>query len=129
MKSLPFAGLYLCAFLVSADTYPRQFGVDAQHYIFQVNLSDDTDQIQGEASVDLLFLKDGVSEIALDLTSVKDGKGMTVSAVNAGAAAARAALKYTHTADRLVITLPAAPKAGERRRLTVEYGGAPGAGT
>lgn len=126
MKSLLLAGLGLG--LVFADTYPRQFGVDVQHYIFRVALSDDNDEIAGETTVDLRFVKDGVTEFALDLTSVKDGKGMTVSGVTAGVNTGGAELKYTHAADRLSITLPAAPKSGERRQFTVKYGGAPAAG-
>jgi aminopeptidase N len=124
MKSLRFAGLGLCASLVFADTYPRQPGVDAQHYVFRVALSDDNDQVAGETTVDLRFVQDGVTLVTLDLTSVKDGKGMTVSAVTSGDVnSSGPALTFVHTADRLAITLAAAPKAGERRQFTVKYGG------
>jgi aminopeptidase N len=128
MKSLLLAGLGLGASLVFADTYPRQFGVDVQHYIFRVTLGDDNDEIAGETTVDLLVVKDGVTEVAFDLTSVKGGKGMKVSAVTEGVAGDGYALKYTHTANRLAITLPAAAKSGELRQFTVTYGGAPAAG-
>lgn len=124
MKLLRFAGLGLCASLVFADTYPRQPGVDAQHYIFRVALSDDNDQVAGETTVDLRFVQDGVTVVTLDLTSVKDGKGMTVSAVTS----ANQGMAFAHTADRLIITLPAAPKAGERRQFTVKYRGVAGTG-
>jgi aminopeptidase N len=123
MKSL-LAGWSLCVSLVFADTYPRQFGVDVQHYVFRVDLSDDNDEIAGETTVDIRFVKDGVTQVALDLASSKDGTGMTVSEVTANATA----LRYTHAADRLNITLPAAPHAGERRLITVRYRGVPGGG-
>ena len=56
-----------------ADTYPRQPGVDAQHYVFRLTLRDDTDEIAGEATADLLFVRDGVTEFWLDLVSTVNG--------------------------------------------------------
>ena len=44
------AGLALCACLAFADTYQRQPGVDVQHYVFRVNLSDESDEIAGETT-------------------------------------------------------------------------------
>ena len=116
--------LGLCASLVFADTYPRQFSVDVQHYVFRLTLSDENDEIAGETTVDLRFVKDGVRQFALDLASQKDGKGMAVSEVTAGGIA----LRYNHAADRLSMTLPAAPQSGERRQVTVKYRGVPGGG-
>src|ERR1051325_4905860 len=98
--TLLFAALSLCAFSVTADTYSRQPGVDALHYVFRLTLSDDTDEIVGEATVDLRFIKDGQTEFTLDLTSVADGKGMTVSEVTSGGAL----LRYVHQSDLLRIT-------------------------
>lgn len=112
-------GLYPA--LIFADTYPRQPGVDVQHYIFRVTLSDDNEEVAGETTVDLRFVKENVTQFALDLTSEKDGKGMTVSEVTLN----NLALRYSHTADRLTITFPAAPLAGERRQVTVKYHGVP----
>ena len=40
-----------------ADTYPRQPGIDALNYVFRLTLSDDTDEIVGEATIDLLKLR------------------------------------------------------------------------
>src|SRR5437762_618285 len=105
MKSL-LLGFGLCASQILADTYPRQPEIDAQHYVFRVALSDDNDQVTGETTVDLRFVQGGVTQVTLDLTSVKDGKGMTVSAVTSG----DQALTFAHTANRLAITLPAAPR-------------------
>ncbi|HEY1337626.1 MAG TPA: M1 family metallopeptidase [Bryobacteraceae bacterium] len=122
MKSL--AAILLCAIAVLADTYPRQPGIDAQHYIFRVTLSDYTDEIAGEVTVVLRFVRDGVREFALDLASPRDGRGMTVAGVTSGTAV----LSYRHQADRLVIALPDAAKAGEIRDFTVKYQGVPGNG-
>src|SRR5215813_4509349 len=101
--------LVFTATLAFADTYPRQPFIDAQHYIFRVTLSDDTDEITGEATIDLRFLQDGVTQAALDLTSLKDGKGMTVTEVTA----AGAPVRYTHAVDRILLMLDPASKAGE----------------
>jgi aminopeptidase N len=119
-----FATLILCAPYAGADQYPRQPGIDAQHYIFRVALADDTDEIAGEATVDLRFVNDGVTGFSLDLATPAGGKGMTVTAVTS----ADKPVKYSHQADRLTITLSAAPGAGERRQFTVRYHGVAAAG-
>ena len=81
MKKLAAMGLAFCVSLVFADTYQRQPGVDVQHYVFRVTLSDDDDEIAGETTVTLRFVKDGLTEFWLDLASAANGKGMTVSEV------------------------------------------------
>jgi aminopeptidase N len=111
----------LCAMQIAADTYPRQPGIDAQHYIFKLAFSDDTDEIAGEATVEFRFVKDGVAEVALDLTSVADGKGMTVIAVTSAGAPA----EFTHQSDRLVIKLASPPHSGDLRQFTIRYHGIP----
>ena len=41
----------LFAASLSADTYPRQPGVDAQHYVFRLTLlTSDSNEVQGDAS-------------------------------------------------------------------------------
>jgi aminopeptidase N len=110
--------------LVTADTYPRQPGVDALHYVFRLTLGDDADEIVGEATVDLRFLKEGLTEFALDLASAADGKGMTVSDVTSNGSA----IRFSHQADRLVIPLAPPPGAGEQRQFTVRYRGVPASG-
>src|SRR5215471_906526 len=102
-----------------ADNYPRQPGIDAQHYIFRITLSDDRDEIIASSAAILRFTQDGVTEVALDLASLKDGKGMVVLKVTMDGAP----VHFTHDADRLAITLPTAPKAGERREFAVTYHG------
>jgi len=104
------------------DTYPRQLGVDALNYAFAITFSDDTDRIEGETTVELRFVEDGVREFALDLVSASaelDGKGMTV----AGVTSAGAPLSWGHDNDRLRVALDAPPMRGERRTFTVSYGG------
>lgn len=118
MKRLRWV-LAVLAMSAFADNYPRQTGVDVQHYVFGIVLSDSTDEITGEAIVEMRFVSDGVTQVVLDLTSVREGKGMTVAAVTCDAGLVR----YSHESDRLTLTLPAAPRAGERRRFTIAYHG------
>ena len=125
MKLAPWVFLAAAAgggSILTADTYPRQAGVNAQHYVFRIALSDDSDRISGEATADLLFTQDGVTEFALDLASAANGGGMTVTAVTGTGGAA---LAFTHLRDRLVVQLPAPSKAGERAQFTVSYHGTP----
>jgi aminopeptidase N len=123
MRAL-LAGLALAVSIVHADTYPRQPGVDIQHYIFRVTLGGTGGEIAGETTVRVRFVKEGVTQFALDLASAANGKGMTVEQVTTGGTA----LTYTHASDRLSITLPTAPKAGEIREFTVKYHGIPAGG-
>ena len=53
MRKLLQLGLLVGVSAAFADNYPRQPGIDAQHYIFRVTLSDDTDEVAGEATADL----------------------------------------------------------------------------
>ncbi len=40
-----------------ADTYPRQPGIDVLHYTFRLTLADDSDAIEGEATVGFRVLE------------------------------------------------------------------------
>jgi len=117
-------GGHPCLARLPKDTYRRQPGVDAQHYAFALTLRDGTDAIDGEALVRLRFTREGVASFFLDLASPADGKGMKV----AGVLEDGVARPFTHGDDRLEITLPAAPRAGETRSFVVRYGGVPAGG-
>lgn len=114
--------------LAVADTYPRQAGVDAIHYVFRLSLSDDTDEIAGRATVTVKFVADGVREIALDLTSAAGGKGMTVQSVTHQPNQPNQPLPFTHEGNRLRITLPAPSRVGQEFTFTVAYSGVPADG-
>jgi aminopeptidase N len=119
---LPFLLLHS----VFADTYPRQLSADAQHYIFRLTLSDDTDEISGEATITVRLLRPDVRELILDFaspdTSGDKAKGMTVTEVTSSGSA----LHFTHASDRLTITLP--PHPDDLRTVTVKYHGIPASG-
>lgn len=107
------------------DNYPKNPNIDALNYAFRIILSNDTDEIVGETTVDLRFLVDGITELRLDLMSVMaDGKGMTVT----GVSSADKPLQYRHANDELRISLPSASKANQRSRFTIAYRGVPATG-
>jgi aminopeptidase N len=111
----------------SADTYPRQPGVDVANYAFNLVLTDTTDAISGRAVVDVRITTPGLREVRFDLVSASgrtDGKGMTVQAVRVGETPA----PFRHEADVLHVDLSAPPVPGSRLRIAVEYGGVPASG-
>src|SRR3954471_3159469 len=116
--------LLLSASPAAADTYQRQPGIDAWHYIFKLEISDTSPEIKGAATLDLRFTQAGVSSVALDLASAAGEKGMTVTAVTSGGSTVR----YTHENNVLRIQLPRAAAAGEHQTVTIAYHGAPASG-
>src|SRR5690349_15846788 len=117
----------------AADTYPRQPGVDAIHYVFRLGLSDASSEITGETTMTLKLLKDLVGDVTLDLASVAGGKGMTVLSVRKGGpidvpGPASDALMFTHADNRLRIVLPPLSKSGQEVTFTIRYRGTPAAG-
>lgn len=108
------------------DTYPRQ-PIDVEHYRFALTLADSTDRIDGEATVRLRFLSDGLARVELDLATVtpeRQGKGMVVRDVSSGGAT----LSFTHANDRLVMTLAAPSTKGGVAEFVVRYAGIPADG-
>ncbi len=128
----------------AADTYPRQPGVDVEEYVFRISLLDETDEIRGLTTLAIRFVEDGVVSLVLDLTGRTGGRetGMTVDGawVASGDTEATAmahapdtadlgaSAQFSHTGDRLRITLPEPSAAGERAFITVSYSGAPDTG-
>jgi aminopeptidase N len=109
---------------VAADTYPRQSGIDVLHYVFRVSLSDESDEIAGDATIDIRFREDGLTAFSLDLSSPAAGKGMTVS----GVTAAGAPVNFEHKDNRLRVVLRAPAAAEGRCSVNVTYRGIPGEG-
>jgi aminopeptidase N len=107
-----------------ADTYPRQAGVDAWHYVFRLELSDARADIAGDATVDLRFTKDGIDRAALDLASAANGKGMTVTSVTS----AGQPVRFVHQNNILTLSLPAPSKAGQHVVFDIAYHGTPANG-
>lgn len=108
----------------SADAQPApRPGIDVLHYTFHLTLSEETDEIAGEAAIDVRILSDTVSTFHLDLVqaSGRGGRGMDVRSVTAN----DRDVSFTHRDDRLHLRLDDPVTEGERRTYTVRYRGIP----
>jgi aminopeptidase N len=113
-------------------------------YIFRVELTDESDVIQGLTTIDLRFDRPGIVELPFDLIglSADEASGMTVSGVWVAGSPARrqataarvveedrgVAANFEHTENRLLIELPSPSTPGQRLFVTVSYSGIPAAG-
>jgi aminopeptidase N len=104
------------------DDYPRRVGIDVEAYRFEITLTDDSDEIQGRATVAFRFTRPGVVELPLDLTGIgEDMRGMQVASVTSRGAR----LPFTHREGLLRVRLPEAGEVDARRSIIVEYRGVP----
>ena len=117
---LPAILVVLSNWPLSADTYPRQPAIDAQHYAFALTLAADSPRISAEARVTVRLVA-AASSVELDLISGAGGKGMTVSAVRAG----DAPVMFTHSSNRLRLPVPRAARPGQDLTYTIAYAGVP----
>ena len=122
-----------------ADTYPRVDGVDVQEYVFRVALTDDDDAVDGVATIDVRFLRAGITSVPLDLVGRAEDRetGMTVTGAwvagglsggLADDAERGATVRFEHDEDRLRVFLPSPSTAGGRAFITIAYGGTAAAG-
>jgi aminopeptidase N len=103
------------------DPYPRQEALDVEHYVFRVELNDSSDVVFGQTEIRIRFRK-AVQSFFLDLASrTPDGLGMTVRSVISG----EQPMLFSHTGDRLTITLPTISSPGQVLTLTIQYDGKP----
>lgn len=117
--------LILQAFLVQADNYPKNAGIDILNYTFNLTLSDESDNIRMVEVIDILFKTEGINKIRLDLTSKNsEGKGMTVGKVLQG----DREVNYTHENNELFIFASIPSNANEQTKITVVYTGIPANG-
>ncbi len=126
-----FGSLLLCSALTAAPSwaapYQRQPGISPDHYVFNIEVADNTHVIKGETVATVRFKDAGVDRVAFDLEAKKaDGTGMTVSGVAEDGVAAP--LHFTHEGDRLTVLLGHAAKAGDVAVFHIAYGGAPSDG-
>lgn len=94
--------------------------IDVQHYKFKIELSNQSDAINGETAVKVKFLN-AASQFQLDLAGLEDEKGMVVFDVSENGRK----LTATQANDKLTITLGVAAKKGDTRIFTIRYMGTP----
>jgi aminopeptidase N len=110
-----------------ADTYPRNYSIDILHYAFDLQFSDNTDEMLGKASITIQFKKSDVKQVRLDLINASEkwkGKGMSVQSVTYN----NQSVSYTHRNDALLIELPTAPAMDQVMILVIQYKGIPAGG-
>jgi len=123
-KILLLSGFYFLPSLSKADLYPINKNIDIQHYSFELNLSDSSNEIYGNAQVSVLFKQGGIQQFRLDLINRSDerqGKGMVVEEIRLGGSN----VSYTHQNDELIIQLPNPSIAGSVLTFRVTYHGVP----
>ncbi len=109
------------------DNYPKNPKIDVINYIFKLDLSDQTNDIAGEATIDVRFLEAGIQELRLDLINASkelNGKGMSVSGVTSDGRS----LEYRHENNAIFIRFPSPSKANQRAEYTIKYKGEPAGG-
>ncbi|MCY3972110.1 MAG: M1 family metallopeptidase [Acidobacteria bacterium] len=134
---------------LAAPTLAQRPGaaIDVLDYRFELELSDQTDGIEGKATIAFRILR-GVTEVAFDLDDLVEGSsleadgkagedrsagGMVVSSARVADPAAETpqpgrALRFRQQDDRLLVSLDREAAAGERHRIEVRYGGVPADG-
>jgi len=127
---LAVAVIALAAANCHADGFPRQDGVDAQHYTWSLTLHDEDDVFTGVATAELLIKQPNLKEVWLDLLSEANGRGMKVSGVTLGTPGNTppTPVAFMHEANVLRIPLPESPKPGDRILVGIAYKGLPGPG-
>lgn len=106
------------------DTNRPDSRIDVLHCSFDLELSDGTDEIVGEATVRLRLLTGDVKNVRLNLVGPSADKGMTVSLVSAKGSP----LAYQHQNDLLDITLPERTAETEVLSIMIAYRGVPADG-
>lgn len=110
-----------------ADDYPINKNIDIKHYSFELVLSDETDEIVGNAKITALFKKAGELSLRLDLVNQspqKQGKGMRIEKILLG----NQRVNYSHKNNEVIINLPKPSTENEEVTLTVAYRGIPADG-
>lgn len=125
-KYLLFANLLLLTLYTAAQNeIPRLTQLDVQHYRFALALSDTTDEIRGEAQIQIKFLK-ALPGFYLDLVALQrmTGKGMTVESVFDE----DQPLPFKQESERLEIRFTTQVPAGMEKIFTIRYRGIPADG-
>jgi len=116
--------LLLVPVLSFGDTYPKNPNIDVLHYVFSINLSDETNEIEGLASITFLFKIAGINQVRLDFTGKSsEGKGMLVKNIYSNGSE----LSYTHTGNVLLILVPPSQADGTIT-ISISYTGTPASG-
>ena len=109
------------------DNYPKNSNIDVINYAFDITLSDTTDEIICEVTVDVKYLGNGVEYLRLDLINASaelNNKGMVVSGVTTNGKT----ISFSHKNDELLIKLPTVSSKNQHSQYTISYKGIPATG-
>ncbi len=122
------AWLFCAALLVSAvccmppafadEPYARSRDYDLQHSKIMLRFDVSQKQITGDVTHTLAVLRDNTAKISFDSV------GLTIHSVTVD----RAPATYETTATKLVVTLPAPAKTGQKFEIEIKYDGKPSKG-
>src|SRR6266568_3253468 len=111
--------IFIAAPSVRADEpYARSRDYDLQHSKIALRFDLDQKKVLGEVTHTVSILRDGSTKIAFDSV------GLTIQSVTLNKAAA----KFETSADKLIISLPSAAKAGDKFDVAIRYMGKPAKG-
>jgi len=111
--------IFIAAPQLRADEpYARSRDYDLQHSKIALRFDLDQKKILGEVTHSLSILRDGTTKIAFDSV------GLTIQSVTLNKTAA----KFETSADKLIIPLPAAARAGDKFEIAIRYEGKPAKG-
>jgi aminopeptidase N len=111
--------IFIAALQLRADEpFARSRDYDLQHSKIALRFDLGQKKVLGDVTHSLTILRDGTSKIAFDSV------GLTIQNVMLNKAAA----KFETTADKLIIPLPTAAKAGEKFDIAIRYEGKPNKG-
>jgi hypothetical protein len=125
----PFIFLFIFSHFLHAndDPYPKNPKIDVINYIFDIKLSDKSDEIICDVLVDLRFLETGIKKIRFDLeksSQKTENKGMTVLNVRSG----ENSLEFLHEENELWIYMDKVSIENERKKIIIQYKGIPAEG-
>lgn len=106
------------------DNYPKNPNIDIRHYRFDLKISDESDKIDGKATIDIHFLAKGIEEVRLDFVKKSaelEEKGMVVNGVNIEGKT----VHFSHENDVLMVYLPKPTNKGQYLKIQISYSGIP----
>ena len=109
------------------DPYSKNYKIDVLNYIFDITLSDATDVISCEVTVDFRIQGNSVNKLGLDLIKMSEelnDKGMIVK----GVSSEEGSLNFVHEKDKLWIFFERDLMKNKRKKVKIRYSGIPAEG-
>ena len=104
--------------LFADEPYARSKDYDLQHSKIVLHFDVEHHKVIGDVTHSVAILRDGTSQVAFDSV------GLTIHHVTLNKARA----KFDTTADKLIVHLPGAARAGEKFEIEIQYDGKPAKG-